>query len=75
MLINAQFNPCSSSQVEKGDYIDKIKNILWKYDSELGIAYFCPECKKFLCSEVQVCECGQEISWENPKKYKGKVKW
>lgn len=55
--------------------MDKIKNILWKYDSELGIAYFCPECKKFLCSEVQVCECGQEISWENPKKYKGKVKW
>ncbi len=26
-----------------------VKNILWKFDSELGIAYFCPGCKKFLC--------------------------
>ena len=25
------------------------KNVLWKYDNELGIAYFCPNCKVFLC--------------------------
>jgi hypothetical protein len=29
--------------------ISLIKNILWKYDNELGIAYFCPNCKVFLC--------------------------
>ncbi|EQB4335446.1 hypothetical protein ACYJ2V_001133 [Clostridium botulinum] len=51
-----------------------VKNILWKYDKELGIAYFCPHCKKFLCSE-QKCECGQEIDWDGQDEYKGKVKW
>lgn len=25
---------------------------LWKYDSELGIAYFCPRCKTFICSDT-----------------------
>lgn len=53
-----------------------IKNILWKYDSELGIAYFCPNCKKFLCdSSKKKCECGQEINWVKKDEYKGPVKW
>jgi len=52
-----------------------IKNILWKYDNELGIAYFCPECKKFLCGNEKKCECGQEINWNSSDKYKGKVRW
>lgn len=51
------------------------KNILCKYDTELGWAYFCPNCKKFLCSQVSKCDCGQEINWSNPIQYKGKVKW
>ncbi len=53
-----------------------IKNILWKYDSELGWAYFCPSCKKFLCCSSDIkCECGQEINWNKQDEYKGKVKW
>ncbi len=52
-----------------------IKNILWKYDNELGIAYFCPKCKKFLCDNEKKCECGQEINWNKKYEYKGKVKW
>lgn len=52
-----------------------MKNILWKYDSELGIAFFCPNCKNFLCSEVKKCTCGQEINWKEKDKYKGPVKW
>lgn len=52
-----------------------VENILWKYDSELGWAYFCPNCKKFLCCHEKKCECGQEISWDNPVQYKGNVKW
>jgi hypothetical protein len=51
------------------------KSILWKYDKELGIAFFCPQCKKFLCSNEEECECGQKIDWENEVEYKGKVKW
>ena len=52
-----------------------VKNILWKYDSKLGIAYFCPNCKKFLCSSEENCECGQEINWDKKEEYKGKIKW
>lgn len=52
-----------------------VKNILWKYDSELGWAYFCPNCKKFLCGHEKKCECGQEINWDNKVEYRGKVKW
>lgn len=25
-----------------------MKAALWKYDKDLGIAFFCPDCKKFL---------------------------
>jgi len=50
------------------------KNVLWKYDNELGIAYFCPNCKRFICGE-EVCECGQELDYNKPKKYTGKVKF
>ncbi len=52
-----------------------VKNILWKFDSELGIAYFCPGCKKFLCDNEKKCECGQEINWDSSYEYKGKVRW
>jgi rRNA maturation endonuclease Nob1 len=52
------------------------KNILWKYDSELGWAYFCPSCKRFLCMNEKKCGyCGQKINWKNKIKYKGKVIW
>ncbi|MBU3173348.1 hypothetical protein KPL49_17850 [Clostridium estertheticum] len=53
-----------------------VKSLLWKYDSELGIAYFCPKCKTFLCGgNEKKCECGQEIDWNNKVEYKGRVKW
>ncbi|MDF2609065.1 MAG: hypothetical protein K0R92_539 [Lachnospiraceae bacterium] len=51
------------------------KAALWKYDGELGIAYFCPDCKRFVCSDGK-CDCGTEIDLSLPKtKYCGKVKW
>lgn len=52
-----------------------IKPAVWKYDSHLGIAYFCPDCKKFVC-ESDKCRCGNIIDLDLPKKqYKGKVNW
>jgi rRNA maturation endonuclease Nob1 len=53
-----------------------MKSILWKYDNELGWAYFCPNCKLFLCIGKGPCKsCGQEIDWKNQVEYKGRVKW
>ncbi|MBD5549492.1 MAG: hypothetical protein HDQ97_19290 [Lachnospiraceae bacterium] len=52
-----------------------MKSALWKYDRELGIAYFCPDCKRFVCVSGK-CKCGSEIDLSLPtKKYTGKVKW
>lgn len=51
------------------------KAALWKYDSELGIAYVCPDCKRFVCSSSN-CDCGTEIDLGLPKtQYSGKVNW
>lgn len=57
--------------------VEIMKSILWKYDSELGYANFCPNCKLFLCggSSQTKCKCGQELDWNNQVEYKGKVKW
>jgi len=52
-----------------------IRNVLWKYDSELGIAYFCPSCKTFVCSLGKCQKCGQDLNWDEKDEYKGKVKW
>lgn len=50
------------------------KAALWRYDKELGIAFFCPGCKRFMCFSGK-CECGSEIDISLPKtKYTGKVK-
>jgi hypothetical protein len=53
--------------------------LLWKYDKHLGIAFFCPNCKKFVCGNEKKCECGQELDWNKDcldnKEYKGKVEW
>lgn len=50
--------------------------ILWKYDRELGIAYFCPHCYTFQCYGRGPCtKCGGEIDWNNRKQYEGKVRW
>ena len=54
---------------------EKIKALLWKYDQELGIAYFCPSCKTFICSHGLCRKCGQEINWDETIEYKGKVNW
>ncbi|WP_234121166.1 hypothetical protein [Clostridium hydrogenum] len=55
--------------------LGKAKCIFWKYDDELGIAYFCPKCEKFLCSNETKCECGQEIDWRNKVHSEEKIKW
>lgn len=50
------------------------KNVLWKYDSELGIAFFCPACKVFICTGSGPCpKCGQELNWDDKNEYKGSV--
>ncbi len=52
------------------------KPVLWKYDFELGIAYFCPHCKTFVCSENHICpHCSEGIDWNQKEKYTGRVKW
>lgn len=47
---------------------------LWKYDNELGIAYFCPKCKTFIC-KGHCYKCKIEIDIDNAEKYDGRVKW
>lgn len=50
--------------------------VLWRYDTELGIAYFCPHCKTFQCVGSGACTvCGGEIEWDKRIKYNGKVFW
>lgn len=50
--------------------------VLWKYDRELGIAYYCPYCKAFQCTGSGSCTvCGGEIDWEHSVKYSGKVNY
>lgn len=55
------------------DYL--IKPVLWKYDSEYGIAYYCSACKRFVCSSG-TCECGAivNINMVINKEYKGKTR-
>jgi len=51
------------------------KAALWKEDEELGIAFFCPDCKTFICASGN-CDCGTEVDLSLPKiKYEGKVKF
>lgn len=52
-----------------------VKNILWKYDKELGVAFACPQCKLFICGNEAVCKCGQELDWNNKDEYRGRIKW
>jgi hypothetical protein len=52
-----------------------VKNVLWKYDSVLGIAFFCPTCKTFVCGGEKCNKCGQKLNWNNKDKYSGKVNW
>ena len=47
---------------------------LWKEDKELGIAYFCPKCKTFICTNY-CYKCKQEVDTDNAEKYEGRVKW
>lgn len=52
-----------------------MKAALWKHDKELGIAFFCPDCKKFVCVSGK-CKCGAEIDLSLPATaYQGKVKF
>lgn len=50
------------------------QSVFWKYDSELGWVYVCPNCKNVVyggnCSK-----CGCEIDWTTEKQYKGKITW
>lgn len=48
---------------------------VWKYDNELGTAYFCSKCHRFVCSNG-LCDCGADIDLNLPKEqYHGKVNW
>ena len=51
------------------------KAALWKYNDQLGIAYVCPDCHRFVCSSNK-CDCGTLIDLELPAtQYRGKVRW
>lgn len=51
------------------------KEALVKEDKELGYAFFCPDCKRFVCVSGK-CKCGTSIDLSLPKiKYTGSVKW
>lgn len=48
---------------------------VWKKDAELGVAYFCSKCHRFVCS-TGYCDCGAYVDLNLPKvEHKGKVKW
>ncbi len=48
---------------------------VWKKDAELGIAFFCSKCHRFVCS-TGYCDCGAYVNLNLPKEeYKGKAKW
>nr|WP_315022933.1 hypothetical protein [uncultured Aminipila sp.] len=50
--------------------------VLWKYDKELGWAYFCPHCKTLIMMEEDTCpHCGGSTDWSRTQQYTGKVKW
>lgn len=52
-----------------------MKAPLWKFDSILGYAYFCPKCKRFICASGK-CKCGAKVDLSLPaKRYTGKVRW
>jgi hypothetical protein len=51
----------------------KMKAALQKYDREVGTAFFCPNCKRYICVSGK-CKCGTEIDLSLPKiKYTGIV--
>jgi len=48
---------------------------VWKEDKELGIAYFCSVCHRFVCSDGK-CDCGAYVDMSLPKEhYEGRVRW
>lgn len=48
---------------------------VWKGDKELGIAYFCSQCHRFVCFSGR-CDCGAEVDLNLPKEhYSGKATW
>lgn len=42
---------------------------VWKEDKELGIAYFCNICHRFVCSNMK-CDCGADIERRHSKDVK-----
>lgn len=53
--------------------------VLWKSDTELGIAYLCPHCKRLVTAGDKCRVCEQELDWNvdlnKQPEYKGKIKW
>ena len=67
------------NQIDWSEYLNgtaTVKTVLWKYDSILGIAFFCPKCKTFACGE-KCSKCGQDLNYKavGQPEYKGKIKW
>ncbi|MGL5766306.1 MAG: hypothetical protein ACRCX8_11765 [Sarcina sp.] len=40
-----------------------VKPRYWKYDTELGIVFYCPVCKAVVHTEH--CKCGQQLDTKN----------
>lgn len=48
---------------------------VWKEDADLGIAYFCSRCYRFVCSNGK-CDCGAYVDLNLPMEhYTGRVNW
>ncbi|WP_434794408.1 hypothetical protein [Terrisporobacter petrolearius] len=41
---------------------EKARPLSWKYDSQLGIVFYCPNCGKVSYLENKCNECGQKIN-------------
>lgn len=51
-----------------------IKPRHWKYDSELGIVFYCPTCSRVVYTDK--CECGQQLDTKNEVYDKNaRIKW
>ena len=48
---------------------------MWKEDSELGYAFVCSRCHRFVCMNGK-CDCGANVDLSLPKEhYTGKINW
>lgn len=64
------------AMLEQGkDILGVERYVLWKYDAESQVKYFCSNCKEPLFKNQSKCKCGQSADWNKEVHYFGIVKW